>query len=115
MWYVCDVLYAVLYIEIRIYLSFNELISYVYEFGSGRGEFRKIPVISSYATAFCELSIAIVVSLSAKSASSSFLLELTVWCSRVWSFVVMRHCMFDHCNAVPFVLSSLFLLCKCLR
>ena len=49
-----------------MYLSSNELISYVYDFGSGRGTFRKSPVISSRATAFCELSIAIVVSLSSK-------------------------------------------------
>ena len=41
----------------------------------------------------------------------SFLLELSVWCSCLWSLIcVMRHCMLAHCNAVPFVLSSLFVL-----
>ena len=55
-----------IYIYIYIYLPSNELISYVYKFGPGRGMFRKSPVISSYDTAFCELSIAIVVSLSFK-------------------------------------------------
>ena len=44
----------------------KSLINYVYEFGSGRGTFRKSPVISSYATVFCELSIAVIVSLSSK-------------------------------------------------
>ena len=28
-------------------------------------------------------------------------------------FVVMRHCMLAHCNAVSFVISFLFVLCKC--
>ena len=37
----------------------NSLINYVYEFGSGRGKLRKSPFISSYSTAFCELSIAV--------------------------------------------------------
>ena len=49
----------------------NLLINYVYEFGSGRGKFRKSPVISSYDTAFCELSIAVMVSLLSKSHSCS--------------------------------------------
>ena len=46
--------------------TLEQLIHYVYEIGSGSREFRKSPVISSYATAFCELSIAVIVSLSSK-------------------------------------------------
>ena len=63
-------------IYIYIYISSNKLIRYVYEFGPGRGKFRKSPVISSYANAFCELSIAIVVSLSSKSALCSVSLSV---------------------------------------
>ena len=41
----------------------------------------------------------------------SFLLELSVWCSCMWSLVCCdASCMLAHCNAVPFVLSSLFVL-----
>ena len=49
----------------------NSLINYVYEFGSGRGKLSKSPLISSYSTAFCELSIAVMASLSHKSHSCS--------------------------------------------
>ena len=37
----------------------------------------------------------------------SVVLELSVWCSRLWSFVC---CILAHCNAVSFVISSLFVL-----
>ena len=36
----------------------------------------------------------------------SYPLELSIWCSCLWSFVVMRHCMLAHCNNVLFVLLS---------
>ena len=41
----------------------------------------------------------------------SFLLELSVWCSVCGPlFVVMRNGLLAHCNAVSFVLLSLFVL-----
>ena len=40
----------------------------------------------------------------------SFLLELSVWCSVCGPYFMMRNCMLAHCNAVPFVISSLFVL-----
>ena len=55
--------------------SMNSLINYVYEFGSGRGKFSKSPVISLYTTAFCELSIAVMVSLSSKLHPCSLILR----------------------------------------
>ena len=59
------VVIIVKYLHSYIYISSNELISYIYEFGPGS------LVISSYATAICELGIAIIVSLSSKSVSCS--------------------------------------------
>ena len=51
-----------------------------YKSGPARGKVCKSPVIHSYATAFCELSIAIVVSLSSKSALYSVNLAVISAC-----------------------------------
>ena len=58
------------------------------------GEFRKSPVISLCVTAFCDLSIAIVVSLSSKSVSCSVSLSvsqfLPIYHSRAMTEPVFR-------------------------
>ena len=57
----------------------------------------------------CSVSIYnIVLSLALTLASSLSYQSGVVVCGVL--FVVMRHCMLAHCNAVPFVLASLFVL-----
>ena len=55
----------------------------------------------------CSVSIENVVLSLALTLASSLSCQSGVVVCGTW-FVVMRHCMFAHCNAVPFVLSSLF-------
>ena len=76
------------YWNIYIYHPMNSLVMFTNL--ALEKEFRKSPVISSWATVFCELSIAIVVSLSSKKASCSVSLAVISSCQytiagQLWS------------------------------